>query len=1356
MTTFEFNPNSPPRKNKTFTLHSTNSDNAPLARISTTNAAEDSPTDSSPTRRAKVFTAPTVEAGPSTPAKHLTLTENWDDDFEDKSDTPELSRNHHFKPSALGRHRASSSASAQYAHEEDDDLDRTVTGRLRRPVTDHPLDGSPPPPVPALPAHLAGGNRDHPQPFPRSPSSSVFSLPTTIAGDSLYYGSTAHLYPASRTSSHLPPNPPAQKERERRPAFEMLPVSSSFSSGLAALHEVEHSIHRGSLSRPRTPQTPVSSAPSSPAPSPIPGLNTTPLSNRHGSPPIPPPSTPSGAKNALLSRIGSVKKWGVRKKRISTTQQERRYDSGRPASSLSSLPLSTTSSRHDNTPPSRPVSPRPPRQNGGGGWFFRASDAFHSPDSAPLELPPPPPLPPTRVAAGTPRASVELEREKTGGGGSSSRTGSKTGHTRTPSRSRTPFSVGGEGVNVNGVPETPSKLIKRRSLGFVVRKTLTGLGNGHGDGGLGGLDGLRVEGGGGQPRHASYGAVSATATKGQFKAEGTPSEEVRGRKTLVKGRKKRPDSVDADKAPTQSQDAGKSFIRSVRRISIVGRHKRQKSGTTTTTIPPAVGRPSLGSQPESMALPVQDAAEDISIQTFPGPLPTVEPQRSSSEAEVIYQPEDPDSHIIKPSLPQTPRKTGDPRTPPMSPKRSSPTSPGKGPTSPQSASLGRSAYSPTRKDGSPEEKSVLRRNSLGDLKIPARITQAQVGLRRDLGMVRDFAQNVEQLKGLQGIYHGMVVEIQALLDRHAQMHSQYQQQLQLQQLQAARSISPTFFSRPVSRRRSNTNPGPTPQHVAYKQLASEFYTINSKYRITWECAELLIELGGGSSTGASYGPKTSVSAPIVQGGSDSLTRRLGRERAITLAGDESRPPSPLPGQTGTISSSTPSWRASSRQELTQRQMVLLKELLNSADPSFIGDGEDRQPTLAIPEEHPSTSVNKDWKWGDPSNSTVTLPPSESCNGPAVSRPPSSAAGNKKRRASRLGMAGLRDLLKMLKRHHTAHPAHPMPSFGSIQASTSSLTSATNSSSEMYLGYSPSASDINHAVEGQPRRRRAETSVGPESSSRDLPSLGIPSSLFDSNPLPIRQSRGRPSLAAIFRIPNSFKSNSRVPAGSSSAVQPDDKKGKGVAEVVEGSNSNSEEDWDRIEKPGDLDTIGIALGDGSATVRGRGRSPYLQQPPPSSFGGTGRTSPRPRATANSSQTSLYEDSPSSSSPNVNMRVARLSNVDEDAPSITRSTSRPPPPSPSGHLNILPLSPPPRMSSGYFNATRKPSNRHASGSVRSMPPQPNPDLKLAMAPENIKPLLENAKEVHARLVECIAEIRALLENYKSLLVPPLESA
>lgn len=38
---------------------------------------------------------------------------------------------------------------------------------------------------------------------------------------------------------------------------------------------------------------------------------------------------------------------------------------------------------------------------------------------------------------------------------------------------------------------------------------------------------------------------------------------------------------------------------------------------------------------------------------------------------------------------------------------------------------------------------VLRQNSLGDSKIPACISQTQVGLRRDLSLVREFAAAVE-------------------------------------------------------------------------------------------------------------------------------------------------------------------------------------------------------------------------------------------------------------------------------------------------------------------------------------------------------------------------------------------------------------------------------------------------------------------------------------------------------------------------------------------------------------------------------------------------------------------------------------
>jgi len=39
---------------------------------------------------------------------------------------------------------------------------------------------------------------------------------------------------------------------------------------------------------------------------------------------------------------------------------------------------------------------------------------------------------------------------------------------------------------------------------------------------------------------------------------------------------------------------------------------------------------------------------------------------------------------------------------------------------------------------------VPRRNSLGDLNISVRISQVQVGLRRNLGMVSELAMNIER------------------------------------------------------------------------------------------------------------------------------------------------------------------------------------------------------------------------------------------------------------------------------------------------------------------------------------------------------------------------------------------------------------------------------------------------------------------------------------------------------------------------------------------------------------------------------------------------------------------------------------
>ncbi|KAJ3505067.1 hypothetical protein NLJ89_g7607 [Agrocybe chaxingu] len=52
---------------------------------------------------------------------------------------------------------------------------------------------------------------------------------------------------------------------------------------------------------------------------------------------------------------------------------------------------------------------------------------------------------------------------------------------------------------------------------------------------------------------------------------------------------------------------------------------------------------------------------------------------------------------------------------------------------------------------------------------------------------------------------------------------------------------------------------------------------------------------------------------------------------------------------------------------------------------------------------------------------------------------------------------------------------------------------------------------------------------------------------------------------------------------------------------------------------------------------------------------------------------------------------------------------------------------------------------SASLSASMSAPLPDPKLAMTPENIRPLLENAREVQAKILECLAELRGLVDGY-----------
>ncbi|KAF9458291.1 hypothetical protein BDZ94DRAFT_1270935, partial [Collybia nuda] len=955
-------------------------------------------------------------------------------------------------------------------------------------------------------------------------------------------------------------------------------------------------------------------------------------------------------------------------------------------------------------------------------------------------------------------------------------------------------------------PETPTKLIKRKSLGFVqLRRGFGGHGDDppSGDGrrsrdekerekGKGDEKGKRPASMVPSSRHASYGGLgmgrAGAAGIGNGDADGSGGEFVLGEFEKERVReaererdreKERDRDRDRDRDKEKEKEGSRSFMGSVRKISLVGRHKRTKSGVSLSGVeelPPGVRQPRSSIPPTPHLHPQEHLRDHPDRERTPQPKHFNNnhgPNGNPLLPPIELQPPSPPR--MRPSPVQTrplvPAGSGSGAENMLSPSSSSassltasPTSPttpsrrAKTPGSPQAASLGRSTIGPSvvasavpaAISSGATSAAVLRRNSLGDLKIPDRISQAQVGLRRDLGMVREFAANVEQLKELQMTYHELVREVQGILDSHM-LQSQAQQQAQ------PRATSPSFLqnlSRPISRHRSHTNPAsppsssslPTPPstaptnpnsyaQMAIKQLASAFYTINSKYRISWECAELLIELGGGSSggnEGSSSAPSTSVSAPTMHGGQPEV-RKVSRERAVTLAGDESKPPTPTPGSTSSITlgmravspplASPPSlaWRASTgRHDLSHRQLVLLKEMLNNADSTSAFATED-MGSGSIPEESflPSPamlSVNREWRWGDAMSSTVTLPSEDS--GPGGS----GGAAAKKRRSSRLGMSGLRDMLRSLKRSHSENP--PLPTTMVVPSSTSLSTDNSSMDHRYPHGHVPPSQG----------RRRAKTSSGPESVR-----IPRPTSPYNPSSLTTKPSPRRPSLASIFRLGQKNKASSS--GGTAENSENEAHPRSAGSRSASGSSVGEEEDWDRIDSALDLDAAARALGiahDGSATVRGKlGRSPYLQESFPPPLPGYPTRPLTPKRTASGSQSSLWGgESPLHGTPPPlpPSRSTRLSNVEEhaDGQRQVRSSSK-------GRQSRVGVSPSRPMSRGNTK----------NGSVRSMPPQsasnPLPDPKLAMTPENIKPLLENAKDVHARLNECIAEIRSLLSMH-----------
>jgi serine/arginine repetitive matrix protein 2 len=430
--------------------------------------------------------------------------------------------------------------------------------------------------------------------------------------------------------------------------------------------------------------------------------------------------------------------------------------------------------------------------------------------------------------------------------------------------------------------------------------------------------------------------------------------------------------------------------------------------------------------------------------------------------------------------------------------------------------------------------------------------------------------------------------------------------------------------------------------------------------------------------------------------------RKSRERAITLAGDEPKLPSTVTA-TATPAMMPPTadppslaWRASTgRHDLSQRQLIILREMLNHPD-----------GTLRIPEE---VAVNRAWRWGDGMNSTITLPSEESSAAQVPASP------TKKRK---MGMSALRDMLRALKRTHPASaPSVPHTS----DASASTESSIGDGDGQHYYSHPQILT----------QRRRVKTSTGPEDQKHAPPSSSTPP--YHPPSLTHRASPRRPSLASIFRLGQKSKSTLSGPDTSMDSIA----NGKNGGKHSDQSSTTEEEDWDCMDSASDFEHAAQALeaGDGMLTVKGKkGRSPYEQEQ--SLQPGLRPTTPRMGAAASRSSIFGGRDA----SPH-RTRSTRLSNVEENTDDQRGSRAL----RKGKKRASLPVPSPTRPRS---------RNGLMSDSVRSAPPQSfathDPqsisEFKLAMTPENIKPLLENAREVHTRLVECIAELRVLLAAAK----------
>ncbi|KZT40956.1 hypothetical protein SISSUDRAFT_402061 [Sistotremastrum suecicum HHB10207 ss-3] len=1263
----------------------------------------------------------------------------------------------------------------------------------------------------------------------------------------------------TRVRSYSPPPPPT--------------LASQGAPNLRAYHH-----HQYSSSRPLTPPLPPLPVPhdgagdataasrgsSSSLHLPDPQFVPPPLPSSSSSSQTPPPphaqisnstnqaTTSNGSKSPLLTRIGSMKRWG-RRARSSTGPEaviahESSSSAGPSHPASSTFPAAFTST---STSPVLVPSPGTPElKRGKSRDRLRAliqgalgGDQFLSEDDKTPK--------PSRIQVANAKAQAYAQAGPMPSAPSQGNASGKSTKTKGRSRSGTtgsihpdPSSSSTNLVNPSGLPSS-GRLDK--PIPFVV-----------GDGGGVGARrpvslqpqsrvGSNADAKTAFPRSVSATNVppASTATAPDHPRESGEEqrEEVNGKPEVSFAQTQEKDVV---KDKEKEKEGRRGFMDGVRRISFVGRHRRGKSvgvgvdltpsastvAPTSTSAIPSTSRAGPGYAKEKGALPAVPSASSSAVALDLEPEQDERDVRSTSRLDHLPQPIvpqlEPPAEILPPKatslqippqvLPSTtPTPTSTTAT--ASTTTSLPTFPK--PDTPsrispiQAASLGRangtlitssSSQGPaSAANGTTGANVGPRRSSLGDLKIPSRISRAQIGIKRDLGMVREFAGNIEQLKKLQTTYVMLLEEADP------------------EPVHGSRSQSPPpvtttvqyHMPRPPSRSTSASTSQSLPgsQSRAKSKIPNEdLRRISLQYSKWWEAAEVLINLGGAtpdSPASSTMSPPSApppvnprstsaVSAPILeskekekepvqlQPSASPTKSTVARSRAVTLASDSPNRPTASVSGTDTTRSEKPWSESVGKQDLSTRQLMILKEMLNSPDP---GSGSIALRDLPLPEGSTTelaspmnvgvgTSTGGREGLGLSGNWLGSMISVNTQAEGEVDDRDGAKSPTKKRRKSRLN--GLKDLLKTLKKTlgdvdltdpsplqsnpngQKDYHIQPMELSGSSASVLSSLEPHSrpatqlsyhrpHSKQQQYAQHQPpppppsdlqarhppahqrhqrhrsrdessSNTKIDHGVQS---RHRSNT--GPARRLHpNSPYIATDIPMPDSRPPPPKSPR-RPSLASIFRLGNTTKNK---PA-------PIPHKTKDEEMLTH---------WDHLDSTSDIEAAAQGL-HGHSTIRGNGRSR------PGSAAGNAAAHNQSRRRPPSRQKSSHQLRTGRPETPVALRSASASQTSflESSPQTVSHTSH----SQHGH-SIYPVSeyanaaPAPstrRVTDGYPNGSTYNGPPPAFSSVRSAPPasMSTPTLgdpRLLLTPENIEPLLGYAKRVNEELGKCVEEIKVLL--------------